>query len=526
MMQVKKFRAATTREALEQIKQELGQDAFVLETKQVRKSGFFGIGKGAMEIEISAAASLGTPASQKTETKAAIVNANVESTEGQNFIFSDDTPATPAILSAQAISTAPPKAFAKSARKTTSDDLLSILASRGFSTNEESTREESAREENEESSFSSFNGRAAGKRAEFEPVEISPEAPQIVHPKREIPRSAQTAAAITAAVAAAEPEFTPAAANLGASHTISVDTREMEFLRAELREVKFALGKMAYRTNAAEYQRDHDHEFLGGNYESPFHEAYIELATLGVPSDMAKNIVLEIIPELRGSISREEDISRLALTSALSSRLTFAHDPLQPDGERVLAFIGPTGVGKTTTIAKLAARVALQQGRRVELIALDTYRIGAVEQLKTYAEIIGAGCHTVRSVLELDALLRRLPQDATILIDSTGKSPHDLADQYNLAEYLRLNDDIKKCLVIQATTHPADADSAIRKFKMYGPDYLAVTKFDETERPGALLEVMAESALPLVYFCMGQRVPEDLQEATLSNLVSRIVPKN
>jgi flagellar biosynthesis protein FlhF len=113
-----------------------------------------------------------------------------------------------------------------------------------------------------------------------------------------------------------------------------------------------------------------------------------------------------------------------------------------------------------------------------------------------------------------------------VLIDSTGKSPHDLADQYNLAEYLRLSEDIKKCLVIQATTHPVDAASAIRKFKMYGPAYLAVTKFDETERPGALLEVMAESSLPLTYLCMGQRVPEDLQEATLKNLVSRIFPAN
>jgi flagellar biosynthesis protein FlhF len=476
MMQVKKYRAATTREALEQIKQDLGQDAFVLETKQVRKSGFFGLGRSATEIEISAAAA---PASQKQEP--------IAPDPVSNFSLRDDAPAAPSTLPA-------PKAAA--------DDLMSILTARN--SENDSDRFESAY---------TLGSIFAGRPVQFETAELASEAPQLVHPRKESHKTATP-----------ETSFAPAQTTSNAS--APVETRELDFLRAELREVKFALGKIAYRTNAAEYQRDQDHELLGGTYETPYHEAYIELATLGVPADLAKNIVLEIIPELRGSIAGEEDIARMALTSALSSRLTFAPEPLQPDNDRILAFVGPTGVGKTTTIAKLAARVALQQDRRVELVALDTYRIGAVEQLKTYAEIIGAGCHTVRSFLELDALLRRLPQDATVLIDSTGKSPHDLADQYNLAEYLRLNEEIKKCLVVQATTHPVDAGSAIRKFMAYGPSYLAVTKFDETERPGALLEVMAESSLPLAYLCMGQRVPEDLQQATLKNLVSRIFPQS
>lgn len=507
-MQVKKYRAATTREALEQIKQDLGQDAFVLETKQVRKGGFLGLGKST-EIEISAAAAPGTSAvsvSQKAELNSSSPKTisssrtNSRSAAAPSILLLDDAPAMPV-------------------NEKDDDDLLEILAARDI------TAEHYERGEPAYTLESIF----ANRPSHFEAAEISTEAPVVVHSKKDAKKETVKAAvtptvkaAVKAPVTAVETEtaFTPAQAGN------TVDSRELEFLRAELREVKFALGKIAYRTNAAEYQRDQDYELLGGSYESPYHEAYVELATLGVPADLAKNIVLEIIPELRGSVSNDEDIARLALSSALSSRLTFAPDPLQPEGDRILAFVGPTGVGKTTTIAKLAARVALQQNRRVELVALDTYRIGAVEQLKTYAEIIGAGCHTVRSVLELDALLRRLPQDATVLIDSTGKSPHDLADQYNLAEYLRHNEDIKKCLVIQATTHPVDAASAIRKFKMYGPSYLAVTKFDETERPGALLEVLSESALPLAYFCMGQRVPEDLQEATLRNLVSRIFPNN
>lgn len=514
-MQVKKYRAATTREALEQIKNDLGQDAFVLETKQVKKSGFLGLGRSAIEIEISAAPSPLSSRQQKSEAQNTAPKVTRSSAAAPSTLFlTDDTPATPAILTAQ---------------KTAGEELLEILAARNIAAppskadtpkTAQAETIDAAGSEQPYTLESIFAGRAVG----FEPAEISSEAPQLVHPKREkAPAVAVAEELFTSASASAS---ATAAASTAASTAVTVDTRELEFLRAELQEVKFALGKIAFRTNAAEYQKDTNHEFLGGNYESPFHEAYIELATLGVPSELAKNIVLEIIPDFRGSISSEKDIARLALTSALSSRLTFAIDPLQHDGERALAFVGPTGVGKTTTIAKLAARVALQQNRRVELVALDTYRIGAVEQLRTYAEIIGAGCHTVRSVLELDALLRRLPADATVLIDSTGKSPHDLADQYALAEYLRHNDEIKKCLVLQANTHPVDAASAIRKFGLFGPDYLAITKFDETERPGALLEVASESSLPLAYLCMGQRVPEDLQEATLGNLVSRILPKS
>jgi flagellar biosynthesis protein FlhF len=509
MMQVKKYRAATTREALEQIKQELGQDAFVLETKQVRKGGFLGLGKST-EIEISAAAAPGS-SRQNSEMIASSFSSSPKKTAktsraaAPKMLLLDDAPAAPtanvAAKVAPAVAAPAMPAFLAAEEAEENDDILEILAARNTETEEAPAAY-------------TLGSIFAGRPARFETAELSPEAPQLVHKKKATAKTAQMVEAETAPQAATPDSYVAASA------------RELEFLRAELREVKFTLGKIAHRTKEAEYQRDHDHEFLGGNYESPYHEAYVELATLGVPAELAKCIVLEIIPELRGSVSQEEDIARLALTSALGSRLTFVPSPLQPDNDRVIAFVGPTGVGKTTTIAKLAARVALQQGRRVELIALDTYRIGAVEQLKTYAEIIGAGCHTVRSVLELDALLRRLPQDAVVLIDSTGRSPHDLADQMNLAEYLRHNEDIKKCLVIQATTHPVDAASAMRKFATYGPDYLAVTKFDETERPGALLEAIAESELPLAYFCNGQRVPEDLQEATLKNLVTRIFPDN
>jgi flagellar biosynthesis protein FlhF len=157
------------------------------------------------------------------------------------------------------------------------------------------------------------------------------------------------------------------------------------------------------------------------------------------------------------------------------------------------------------------------------LVTLDTYRIAAVQQLKTYAEIIGAGCHVVRTVLELDAVLARLPKDAKVLIDTTGRNPHDLSDQVEFSDFLKRRSHIRKCLVVQATTHPADAAAAVRKFQMYGADCLAITKMDETTRPGAMIETIVESSLPLAYLGTGQRVPEDLQIATAESLSNAVL---
>jgi flagellar biosynthesis protein FlhF len=162
----------------------------------------------------------------------------------------------------------------------------------------------------------------------------------------------------------------------------------------------------------------------------------------------------------------------------------------------------------------------------VELVTLDTYRIAAVEQLRTYAEIIGAGFHVPRSVLELDALIQRFAGEATILIDTIGRSARDLADQMELADYLRANQDIAKCLVIQATTHPTDAQIAISKFGLFGANHLVITKLDETGRPGAAISTAVEAGLPLTYLCNGQRVPEDIENATAESFAARVLSAN
>ncbi|HRH45650.1 MAG TPA: hypothetical protein PKY82_28680, partial [Pyrinomonadaceae bacterium] len=347
----------------------------------------------------------------------------------------------------------------------------------------------------------------------IESVEINPEAPRYIHPKKENikPVRIQT--------------------HLLAENTIenepiqNTSNRDYELLRAEMRELKFTFNTYAHRQNLQSWQNGVDLDLFGEVFETPFYEVYMELTGSGISPELARNFVAKIIPHYKNNLLAEMSLTQTTLVRALSSMIRFEPDALKMEQSSVIAVIGATGVGKTTTVAKIAARAALQERRRVELVTLDTYRIAAVEQLKTYAEIIGAGCHVVRSILELDVVLRRLPADALVLIDTTGKSPHDLADQYELSEYLRQNNEIRKYLAIQATTHPLDTIASIKKFKMYGADSLILTKFDETIRPGATLEVLTESDLSLAYLCMGQRVPEDMQVATPETLARTIIGK-
>ncbi len=495
-MNVKKYRAETTREALEQIKMDLGEDAFVLETKQVKTRGFMGLG-AKTQIEISAAPSMETSsAGARKSQKTAFANNSI-------FNLTDNAPAMPQV--------------ANQAKKIEKMEIMNALQSRAASVS------------NFDKSFP-YNPKTMAQpvpQREFEAVEISTEAPKVVHPKKEIiePKFEVPSPTPKIEVSSPTPNMdvpAPTPKNVLENPSTTVSSRELDLLRAELREVKFSINAFAGRQNSQTSQSSMDVDAFSEVFDPPFSSAYEELTAMGISREIAHNLVAEIIPQYKNGSIALNQITQASLRTAVLSLIKFGEDPLSGSEPAVLAVIGSTGVGKTTTVAKLAARIALEERRRVELVTLDTYRIAAVEQLKTYAEIIGAGCHVVRSVLELDVLIRRFPADVTVLIDTTGRNPHDLADQHELSDYLKRHSEIRKCLAVQATTHPLDAIAAIKKFEMYGADCLAITKLDETTRPGAMLEVLAESNLPLTYLCMGQRVPEDLKVATPENFSVRV----
>jgi flagellar biosynthesis protein FlhF len=498
-MNIKRYRAATMREALEQVKDELGEEALVLETKSVRAGGFLGVGAREM-VEVRVAADSVAPAkprqenqSEKPAEKPAEKPRLRREASSAKLNLTEDTPATPRPSSEPIDLSSLPTLAALAARAYASHPIP-----RANGTPKADLPNTARATEPEE--------------APLHGIEIADTAPRLAH-------RAMGAAAAKLALA-----------HEGASAPPMSMSRELERLRAELREVKFALGGITVRTVERESDPRETQAAFDAEpqlYDSPYYDAYLELTIMGIQPELALQAIRAVISSGMREVHDIGKVARTGLVSALPSSVCFGEDPLAilpaaSNAPMAIAFIGPTGVGKTTTIAKLAARVGLRARRRVELITLDTYRIAAVEQLKTYAEIIGAGCHVARSVVELDALTQRFAGEATVLIDTIGRSPHDLADQLEFADYLRGNEQMHKCLVIQATTNATDAQIAIKKFAIYGADRLVITKLDEAARPGTTVFLAAQAALPLIYLCAGQRVPEDLERATPLTFAARV----
>jgi len=180
-------------------------------------------------------------------------------------------------------------------------------------------------------------------------------------------------------------------------------------------------------------------------------------------------------------------------------------------GRKIVAFIGPTGVGKTTTIAKLAAKFAIQDRYNVALITADTYRVSAVEQLKTYSDIMGIPIHVVYTADELKRILDASLDKQLILIDTAGRSPHNSDQLKELENFLQIDDTIEKHLVLSATTRYKDALDIVKKFSTCSPDKIIFTKIDEARNIGTIVNLLYQIHIPLSYVTNGQNVPDDIE---------------
>jgi flagellar biosynthesis protein FlhF len=195
-------------------------------------------------------------------------------------------------------------------------------------------------------------------------------------------------------------------------------------------------------------------------------------------------------------------------------------DPIQvtPDRRTVVALVGPTGVGKTTTIAKLAAHYRLREQCRVGLITVDTYRIAAVEQLKTYAEIMDLPLEVVATPREMRAAVDRLADVDLVLIDTAGRSPRDAVRLNELRGLLAESNADEVHLVLSAVAGPDSIDIAAGAFSTVGASALVLTKLDEAVSLDWLPVLLNRHRLPLSYTTNGQNVPDDIRPASAAAL--------
>lgn len=190
----------------------------------------------------------------------------------------------------------------------------------------------------------------------------------------------------------------------------------------------------------------------------------------------------------------------------------------------VIALVGPTGVGKTTTIAKLAARFCLRHGnRRLALVSTDSYRIGAQEQLHNYGRILDVPVRTASNPEELSAALHTLSEKRLVLVDTAGMGQRDLQFTERLSMLSSGNHPVKTLLTLSATTQRSAIAHAIRSFSVARPIGAVLTKMDEAASLGGIFSSLIETGLALAFVSDGQRVPEDLDIARSHSLVSQAV---
>lgn len=194
-----------------------------------------------------------------------------------------------------------------------------------------------------------------------------------------------------------------------------------------------------------------------------------------------------------------------------------------PGRNLIVSLIGPTGVGKTTTIAKLAANFRLRSGLRVALVTVDTYRIAAVEQLRTYADIIELPMHVVTTPGEMRQALNELRSYDVVLIDTAGRSPRAAAQIRDLAEILAEAQPQETLLVLSAVASTAVLKETIQQFAPVHPTGLIISKLDETSQLGHLLGGLENCAWPITYLTTGQNVPEDIEPAQAARLAQLVL---
>jgi flagellar biosynthesis protein FlhF len=253
---------------------------------------------------------------------------------------------------------------------------------------------------------------------------------------------------------------------------------------------------------------------------------YQDLVHSGVEEPLARTLLLTA----QGSLSAGQRRSRRALIRSLCQvmldRISLPSGQEGIPEKRVVVFLGPTGVGKTTSLAKLAAHLALQKKMKVVLMTLDGYRIGAVEQLRTYAGLMGVPFRFLADVSDLPKAIQENSQRDYILIDTAGRSPRDLGGMQPLADYLKQSEQIERHLVLSASTNPSDMRKIMDQFEICRPDHLLFTKLDETWSAGPILNELVRTQKCFSYYTDGLRVPDDLHAAPREHFLDMVLQRN
>lgn len=310
---------------------------------------------------------------------------------------------------------------------------------------------------------------------------------------------------------------------LAPSRAVLTPVTDSTELQRELEAIKHMVGRVLHTS----------HSSLAGAPTAPgampdaLFDHYLKLLESDVAGEIVEQIIGAVRDELRGPELRDTAAVRAAVIRHLAALVPIAADVPAPDaGSRgrplTIAMVGPTGVGKTTTVAKLAAAYKLRHARRVGLVTTDTYRIAAVEQLRTYANIIGVPLKVAMTPAEMTQACDSLSACDVVLIDTAGRSQNDAERLVELQAFLDAAQPDQTHLLLACTANQRVLLEIADRFAPLCPNRVVFTKLDEAVSYGVLLGVARRIDIALSYVTTGQEVPDHIEVAQ-SERIARLV---
>lgn len=247
-------------------------------------------------------------------------------------------------------------------------------------------------------------------------------------------------------------------------------------------------------------------------YPPDYQVIYHYLLTQEIDEDLTKNILDDVIRkhENEDIFMTDHDTILREVIAEIQDRLKTLCSSAMPEDKKLVKFVGPTGAGKTTTIAKVAASKVMKDNKRVALITADTYRIAAIEQLKTYAGILNIPLEVVYNPADYKAAVQKFASYDSILVDTAGRNFREEKYVWDLEKSITFNENAETCLVLSLTAKANDITKVYDQFKHLPIQNVIFTKVDETRQYGSILNIALKNKLGIAFLTNGQDVPDDI----------------
>lgn len=537
-MKLKTYTADTMAQALAQVRKDLGKDAMILHTRSFRVGAWFGLGgKNMVEITASSPTIASNAKAPKLMPRVARPQAPAQHAQTRSMPEPEIVIQRGTTVTRQRLAPEHAQVLASAQAAIQGGGQTGDHQPNNQPSHQQEQLPRTRRSLNDDRGLNGrdalFGDDATPTRSTRNPERAQPSRLADLQPQNATVQPKQSIEAKPVAVPSpqAKPQVQPEVkpeTKPDAQPAANTDGQTNTELRSQIDSLQKMMGQVlesTRKTAVAVGTGSTSDALPSGEMPAPLFTLYAKMIDNDVPVDLADALVGSVRDRLDAMELKDDQIVRQALLRAIESTIQCRSDSLLTIDHRsvggrprVIALVGPTGVGKTTTVAKLAATYKLRHAKKVGLITSDTYRIAAVEQLRTYAGIIGLPLKIANSPEELAQGIEELGDCDIVVIDTAGRSQNNTSRIQELAEFTKAANPDETHLVLSTTV----GDNVLRKtaqsFKALGPDRCILTKLDEAVTTGPIAGLSDRIGLPLSFVTVGQEVPDDLEPARADRL--------